>query len=124
MASQPDPTPTPSRGEIWLVDWSPGRGSEQIGLRPALILQNDHGNHSPRFPNTVVVAISSKGRDIPLHVFVARTTTNGLRVDSYVHCEQIITISKRRLIGERWGRLTPEEIAQVDLAVKRSLALH
>jgi mRNA interferase MazF len=119
----PDGLPRPSRGEIWEVDWSPGRGSEQAGVRPALIIQNDHGNHSERYPNTVVVAISTKGRAIPFHVFVARSSTNGLRADSYVRCEQILTISKARLVGSSWGRLTDDQMAQVDEAVKRSLAL-
>ncbi|HHY95809.1 MAG TPA: type II toxin-antitoxin system PemK/MazF family toxin [Firmicutes bacterium] len=45
------------RGEIWLVDWNPGQGSEQAGMRPALVIQNDIGNrHSP---TTIVAAISS-----------------------------------------------------------------
>ncbi len=45
------------RGDIWLVDWSPGRGSEQAGLRPALIIQNDIGNQYS--PTTIVAAIST-----------------------------------------------------------------
>lgn len=51
--------PLPRRGEIWLVDWSPGRGSEQAGKRPALIAQNEHGNLSEGYPNTIVVTISA-----------------------------------------------------------------
>src|SRR5436190_11041349 len=120
--SPPDRSPRPTRGEIWEVDWSPGRGSEQAGVRPALIIQNHHGNHSARYPNAVVAAVSTKGRDIPFHVFVARSPTNGLRADSYARCEQILTISKLRLVGSPWGRLTDDQMAQVDEAVKRSLA--
>jgi mRNA interferase MazF len=116
--------PRPSRGEIWEVDWSPGRGAEQIGRRPALIVQNDLGNHSETYPNTIVVAISTKGRDIPLHVFVAKAPGNGLLEDSYVKCEQILTISKGRLVGgQAWGRLSAAEMRQVNTAIKRSLDL-
>jgi mRNA interferase MazF len=121
--SPPDALPRPSRGEIWEVDWSPGRGSEQAGVRPALIVQNNHGNHSARYPNTVVLAISTRGRDIPFHVLVSPSRTNGLRADSFIRCEQILTISKTRLVGSSWGRLTDDQMAQVDEALKRSLAL-
>ena len=113
----------PSRGEIWEIDWSPGRGSEQIGVRPALIIQNNHGNHSPGYPNIIVVAVSTKGREIPFHVFIRKARTNGLKAYSYIKCEQILTISKDRLIGKAWGRLTDDEMAQVGEAVKLSLAL-
>lgn len=113
----------PSRGEIWEIDWSPRRGSEQAGVRPALILQNDHGNHAAGYPNTIVAAITTQGRSIPFHVFVPRSPANGLKADSYVKCEQVMTISKSRLVGTAWGRLTDVEMAQVGEALKRSLAL-
>lgn len=115
--------PNPSRGEIWQVDWSPGRGAEQAGRRPALIVQNDHGNHAATFPNTIVVTISTKGRDIPFHVNIPRSKTNGLKADSYAKCEQVLTISKSRLVGKPWGRLSDEEMQRVEVALKRSLAL-
>jgi mRNA interferase MazF len=116
-------TPRPSRGEIWEVDWSPGRGAEQTGRRPALIIQNDYGNHSDVYPNTIVATISTKGRNIPFHIFIRRSKGNGLKADSYVKCKQILTISKARLIGRAWGRLTTAEMARVGEAIKISLAL-
>jgi mRNA interferase MazF len=73
--NNPKAPPAPNRGEIWQLDWSPGRGSEQTGVRPALIVQNDPGNHSPIYPNTIVVSISTKGRNIPFHVFIAHRQT-------------------------------------------------
>lgn len=111
-----------SRGEIWLVDWSPGRGSEQTGQRPALIVQNDFGNHSTTYPNTIVVAVSSKGREIPFHVLLRKSKTSGLKNDSFAKCEQILTISKDRLL-RKWGVVSADEIAQVDVALKLSLEL-
>jgi len=115
--------PRPSRGEIWKVDWSPGRGSEQAGVRPALIVQNDHGNHSPLYPNTIVVALSTQGRDIPFHVFIRKSKANRLTADSFAQCEQLLTVSKARPLGQPLGRLTDDEMAQVGEALKRSLAL-
>jgi mRNA interferase MazF len=111
----------PHRGEIWQVDGSPGRGSEQTGVRPSLIVQRDAGNQSATYPNTIVAAISTSGR--PLHVRIRPSATNGLKADSYVKCEQLTTISKTRLVGEPWGRLSDAEMAQVDEALKLSLSL-
>lgn len=121
--NNPKAFPPLQRGEIWLVDWSPGRGSEQTGVRPSLIIQRDAGNRSGNYPNTVVAAISTTGREIPLHVRLRPSTTNGLKADSYVKCEQLTTISKTRLVGKAWGRLSDAEMAQVDSALKLSLGL-
>lgn len=112
-----------SRGQIWDVDWSPGRGSEQMGRRPALIIQNDHGNHSELYPNTIVAAVSPKGLDIPFHVRVAPSARNGLKAESYVKCEQILTVSKSRIVGKAWGRLGADEIAQVEQAIRLSMGM-
>jgi mRNA interferase MazF len=112
----------PSRGEIWEVDWSPGRGAEQTGRRPALIIQNDFGNHSATYPNTIVATVSTKGRNIPFHVALQPSPESGLRAESYVKCEQLLTISKDRLL-RRWGRVAEEEMRSVDQALKRSLSL-
>jgi mRNA-degrading endonuclease toxin of MazEF toxin-antitoxin module len=92
-------------------------------VRPALIVQNDPGNHSPLYPNTIVASISTRGRNIPFHVFIACSTVNGLKLDSYVKCEQVLTVSTTRFVGAAWGRLTDAEMAAVDEALKLSLAL-
>jgi mRNA interferase MazF len=115
--------PTLHRGEIWQVDWSPGRGSEQTGVRRSLIVQRDAGNQSVTYPNTIVAAVSTSGREIPLHIRIRPSSTNGLKSDSYVKCEQVTTISKTRLVGKPWGRLSDAEMAQVDRALKLSLGL-
>src|SRR5207245_6267863 len=60
--------PSPRRGEIWDVNWSPGRGAEQQGVRPALIIQNDRGNASASYPLTIVASMSRTERELPLHV--------------------------------------------------------
>lgn len=112
----------PRRGELFWVDWSPGRGSEAGGKRPALVVQRDAGNSAVGYPNTVVVAVSSQGREIPLHVRLRPNRENGLRNTSFVKCEQIFTIAKERL-GARLGRLKPDELEQVDSALRLNLAL-
>ena len=114
--------PNPIRGEIWLVNWSPSRGSEHAGRRPALIVQSDIPNGHPTYPNTIVVAISSQGRSIPSHVLLAATDESGLDHDSYAKCEQLMTISKDRL-ERRMGRVSSEELAGVERGLTRMLSL-
>lgn len=109
------------RGEIYSADLSPVVGSEQGGIRPVLILQNDVGN---RFSPTVIVAAItsqiSKAR-LPTHVAV-RAGVGGLELDSVVLTEQLRTIDKRRL-RERLGILPENETELVERAVKISLGL-
>lgn len=106
------------RGDIWYVDWSPGRGSEQTGLRPAVIIQTDAANSNSRYPNTIVLTISTKGKAVPFHVPLTPSEANGLKQKSYVKCEQISTISKDRLIS-RLGCLDNEQMEEITAAIRR-----
>jgi len=116
--------PQPRRGEIWVVDFSPARGSEQAGRRPGLVLQNDFGNRNPRYPNTIVLAMSTRGKPVPFHIQITPNRQNGLRDITYVKCEQILTISKARLEGPKaLGRIPEQQLEQVETAVKLSLGL-
>jgi len=112
--------PSPRRGEIWDVNWSPGRGAEQQGTRPALIIQNDRGNASPSYPLTIVASMSRTERELPLHVRIAPTMENGLSDHTDVKCEQLMTIEKSRLLRKR-GTISNEELTRVDTALKLSL---
>jgi mRNA interferase MazF len=114
--------PSPRRGEIWDVNWSPGRGAEQKGTRPALIIQNDRGNASLSYPLTIVASMSRTERELPLHVRIAPSEENGLSDYTDVKCEQIMTIEKSRLIRRR-GSINSEELSRVDVALKLSLSL-
>lgn len=109
------------RGEIYWVDWSPGRGSEQIGTRPALIVQNNIGNQYST--TTVVAAISTEvpEKAYPFHVRIA-PGHSGLTQDSVIKCEQIMTIDRTRL-KTRAGQLNEDLMKQVDIALHRSLGL-
>ncbi len=114
--------PLVRRGEIWTVDWTPGRGSEQTGLRPALVIQTDAACRNPKYPNVIVLAVSTAGRNVPFHIAMTPTEENGLRAPSFVKCEQILTISKDRL-RERWGTATADEMGAIEEAVILVLAL-
>ena len=118
----PSSPPSPRRGEIWDVNWSPGRGAEQKGIRPALIIQNDRGNASLSYPLTIVASMSRTERELPLHVRIAPSEENGLSDFTDVKCEQIMTIEKSRLIRRR-GSINSEELSRVDVALKLSLSL-
>lgn len=105
-----------------MVDWSPGRGSEQQGMRPAVIVQTDAANANDRYPNTIIVSVSTKGKNVPFHVRIEPSWETGLQQRSYAKCEQIMTISKERL-QKKLGQLDEESMQSVNKAVLLVLAL-
>ena len=109
------------RGDIYYADLSPVVGSEQGGVRPVLIVQNDVGN---RFSPTVIAAAITSQRakaNLPTHILLDAQTT-GLSRDSIVLLEQVRTIDKHRL-KERMGRLDRDAMSQVDQALSISFGL-
>ena len=108
------------RGEIYWVDWNPGRGSEQTGLRPALIIQNDIGN---RLSITTIVAALTTAveKSYPFLVRIAAKESS-LPEDSRVNLAAIMTIDKSRLL-RKCGQLKPDKMSEVDTAIKASLGL-
>jgi mRNA interferase MazF len=111
-----------ARGDIWIVDWSPARGSEQSGMRPALVVQTDAANLNPRYPNVIVLAISTKGKPVPFHVSINPSQECGLKETSFVKCEQVLTISKDRLT-RRIGSLNETQLREVEMGLRRVLEL-
>lgn len=112
---------TVKRGDIYYADLSPVVGSEQGGVRPVLIVQNDMGN---RFSPTVIAAAITSQRDksrLPTHISV-RSHDCGLARDSVVLLEQIRTIDKKRL-KERMGKLDDQSMTQVNRALSISFGL-
>ena len=108
------------RGEIYQVDWSPARGSEQAFYRPALVIQNDTGNKFS--PTTIVASCSTVAeKSYPLLVPI-KAKESGLRKDCTVNLASIMTIEKARL-GDKCGMLNQDKMAEVDKAIKRSLGL-
>ena len=108
------------RGDIYYADLSPVVGSEQGGVRPVLIVQNDTGNrHSP---TVIAAAITSQlGKAKPTHIALS-APDYGLPRDSVVLLEQIRTLDKRRL-RERMGRVDGELMERIDAAIAVSFGL-
>jgi mRNA interferase MazF len=109
------------RGEIYYADLSPVVGSEQGGIRPVLIIQNDVGN---RYSPTVIAAAITSQRDkskLPTHISVEASDC-GLAKDSIVLLEQVRTIDKQRL-KERMGSLDCASMGMVDKALSVSFGL-
>ena len=109
------------RGDIYYADLSPVVGSEQGGLRPVLIVQNDVGN---RFSPTVIAAAitsqTGKAR-LPTHIAID-ATGGGLQKNSIVLLEQIRTLDKRRLKDKR-GHLDDGEMQRINGAISVSFGL-
>ncbi len=109
------------RGDIFYADLSPVVGSEQGGVRPVLIIQNDTGNkHSPTVIAAAITSQTGKAK-LPTHI---ELTANqyGLPKNSLVLLEQIRTLDKRRL-RERMGRLDEALMDRVDAAIAVSFGL-
>ena len=115
------------RGDIYYADLSPVVGSEQGGIRPVLIVQNDTGNrYSPTVIAAAITSRTGKTR-LPTHIEVAGGASsgavNGLAKNSVILLEQIRTIDKTRL-RERMGRLDDNTMRQVDGAIGISFGLN
>ena len=113
--------PMINRGDLYSACLDPVIGSEQGGIRPVLVIQNDVGNrHSPTVIVLAVTGQLNKTR-LPTHVPVP-AKGNGLMKDSVILAEQIRTLDKRRL-RERIGTLDPEVMEKVSAALKISLGV-
>ena len=109
------------RGDIYYADLSPVDGSEQGGVRPVLIVQNDIGNRYS--PTVIAAAITSQTEKakLPTHIEL-HSHSCGLSKDSVVLLEQIRTIDKRRL-REKMGTLDADSMSQVNKALSISFGL-
>lgn len=107
------------RGELYYADLSPVVGSEQGGVRPVLVVQNDVGNKYS--PTVIVCAVTSKmtKAKLPTHVEIAEGKA-GLMKDSVILLEQIRTLDKRRL-KEKVGSLDDQFMQKIDKALLVSL---
>lgn len=109
------------RGEIYYADLSPVVGSEQGGMRPVLIVQNDVGNrYSPTVIAAAITSQQNKAR-LPTHIEI-EANSFGLSKDSVVLLEQIRTLDKRRL-RERMGCLDEVAMQKIDGAIAVSFGL-
>lgn len=108
------------RGEIYYADLSPVIGSEQAGIRPILVVQNDVGN---KFSPTIIgIAITSRQKvKLPTHIEI-EGTKYGLDKDSVILAEQIRTLDKKRL-REKVGMLDNETMEKVKRAIEISFGI-
>ena len=107
------------RGELYYADLSPVVGSEQGGVRPTLIVQNDTGNkYSPTIIAAAITSQINKAK-LPTHIEL-NANQFGLIKDSVILLEQIRTLDKRRL-KERIGELSPVTMQRVNTALMISL---
>ena len=122
IQNQTSAAQTVRRGDIFYADLSPVVGSEQGGLRPVLIIQNDVGNRYS--PTVIAAAITSRmGKTkLPTHIDVYADRV-GLSKDSVILLEQIRTLDKRRL-REKMGHLDEDVMAEVNNAIAVSFGLH
>ena len=118
----PQTPPSVRRGDIFYADLSPVVGSEQGGLRPVLIIQNDVGNRYS--PTVIAAAITSRmGKTkLPTHIDIYADRV-GLSKDSVILLEQIRTLDKRRL-REKMGHLDEAVMEEVNNAIAVSFGLH
>lgn len=101
----------PTRGEVWLADLNPVKGHEQAGKRPCLIISVDLFNQGAS-GLVVVLPITSKDKGILFHVEL-NPPEGGLKVRSFIKCEDVRSISVRRL-ERRWGVVSSETLAIVE----------
>ena len=109
------------RGDVYYADLNPVVGSEQGGVRPVLIIQNDIGNKYS--PTVIIAAITSKidKAKLPTHVEIT-TENSSLEKDSVILLEQIRTIDKKRL-QRRVTHLNNDTLEKVDKGIEISLGL-
>jgi mRNA interferase MazF len=107
------------RGDVVLRDLNPVIGTEQSGVRPALVLQTDRANAVS--PHTIIAPFTTKIRSVLLssHVLVV-AGSGGLHEDSVLLCEQIRVVDKRRIMRV-WGHLDAQTMERVAQAVRAVL---
>ena len=108
------------RGQIYYADLSPVKGSEQGGLRPVLIIQNDVGN---KYAPTVIVAVITSRHTkakLPTHIWL--NDECGLPKESMIECEQVRTLDKSRL-KDFMGAVSDEVMTEIDKGLKISFGL-
>jgi mRNA interferase MazF len=112
--------PEPRRREIWLGSLDPLTGHEQSGKRPLLIVSDDRFN-SGRAGLVLVVPLTSQNKHIPYHVTVV-PPEGGLRIESYIKCEDVRSIAKARL-ELSWGEISATTLAAVEDRLRLLLML-
>lgn len=104
----------PSRGEVWFVNLDPIIGHEQAKTRPCLIISHDTFNHGPAHLH-IVLPITSKDKNHPFHVPIEWLEGGSLEIPSFILCDQIRIVSRRRFKGKSFGIVASKTIESVGL---------
>ena len=111
MAASAQAPPRPRRGEVWIVDLDPTLGHEQAGRRPGLVISVDGFNQSAA-ELAIVLPVTSRKKSVRSHV-LAQAGEAGLKVASFIKCEDVRSISTRRL-HRRLGSASPATLRAVE----------
>jgi mRNA interferase MazF len=109
------------RGEVRVVDLDPTRGHEQAKARPCIVVSDDRFNRSAS-GLVVVVPLTTVGRGIPWHVRVDQDD-GGVRQESWAMTDQVRAVSRDRLIGDPWGRVSSGVMAAIEERLRLLLGL-
>lgn len=111
----------PSRGEVWFVNLDPIIGHEQAKTRPCLVISHDTFNHGPAHLH-IVLPMTSKNKNNPFHIRL-EWLEDGSDIESFVLCDQIRTVSRKRFKGKSLGTVAPETLESVESAISILLYL-
>ena len=112
------------RGEIWFADLSPRSGSEQMGVRPVIVLSHDSFNTKSNWKSLIVVPMSTstaQSRRSPTSILL-QAGTAGLQKEGYALCHHVTTLDRSKL-QTRVGVLTGQPLADVEQGLKNALDL-
>ncbi len=109
------------RGDVYLADLNPTKGSEQAGRRPVLILQDDRLIPATLTVMVIPLTTNLRMQKLPTCVLIPQGE-GGLRQDSIAICHQMRALDKQGLI-ERWGTVSPERLVEVEHIVLRTLGV-
>lgn len=109
------------RGDVYLVDLNPSRGSEQAGIRPAILVQTDNLDRFTRTVIVVPVTRNLRRANIP-GTFLIPAEEGGLSYDSVALCYQIVVLDRERL-QQKLGTLSPDYLLALEQALKYTLEL-
>jgi mRNA interferase MazF len=105
---------------VWLINLDPVLGREQAGQRPAVVISEDRFNQGPA-ELVVVVPLTTRDKHQPLHVALS-PARDGVRVPSFAKCEDIRSISTRRLLS-RWGQVSSPTLSSIEDRLRIVLGL-
>ena len=111
----------PSRGEIWLADLEPPSGHEQAGTRRVLVVSTNLFNHGPA-GLIFVIPMTRTDRGIPFHIRID-PPEGGVQSTSFLLCDALRSISRDRLLGRPWGKVSPNTMLAVEEVLRLLMEL-